>query len=248
MKHFKIALGLVGVAGLLAVATSPALAVGPRWVTCSKVAENTGKWSNSLCTMTGSGNWETQEIKGTIEVTSSNELEMEDPEASGGPVAIKCGGTNRETIGPEGLDIITRMTLSKCVFVKTGQCEAGQGLTVESLNLPWMARIEERENMLSNKLELRELLRTLASAPPGWKATCRVGGVLEITDECTGNTNAAVRSNRATGATEFVFDSVTEQEPPSCTQGRGSGRLSKQQKWRSADVMGVSSCSRYLRA
>ena len=71
MKYLKMAFGLVLVAGLMAVVASPAMAV-PRWVHCV-----VGKgWMAGL--RENREGWETKELVGTSEVTSSGELELED--------------------------------------------------------------------------------------------------------------------------------------------------------------------------
>ena len=93
MKYLKIALGPVLVAGLMsAVVASPAMAV-PRWVHCVKVEK--GKWLDNNCAKAGEGTWETKELVGTSEVTSSGELEMEDSKATGGAVDLECAGTSK---------------------------------------------------------------------------------------------------------------------------------------------------------
>lgn len=86
MKHLKISLGLTLAIGLTVAIASPAMAV-PRLVHCVKAEK--GKWLNSNCTEAGAGTWETKELAGTSEVTSSGELELED---TGTGVAIKCTG------------------------------------------------------------------------------------------------------------------------------------------------------------
>ncbi len=222
MRYLKIAFGLVMVAGLMAVAASPAMALGPRWVTCAKVSTG-GQWSSGTCTTSGTG-WETKAISETVEVTSSGKLELEDSAATGGKVIIECSGTNLGTVGAEGQGNIISITATSCEFVSKehGSCEEGQKRTAEAINLPWSVKLEERENTESKKIELRDLVRSLTTKSPGWKVTCRVDGILEISDECTGGTSTAVNSNRATGATEFVFDSVSAQEPASCTAGNNT--------------------------
>jgi hypothetical protein len=221
MKHLKIAFGLLVVtAGLMAVVTSPAMAKGPRWAICER-APLEGDWEDHGCLYNGAGNYETAEIDETEEVTSSGALEMEDYAALGGKVIVQCSETGKGTVGAEGQDSITRMTAKSCVYVNNthGACEEASSPIATPLDLPWSTHLEERENTETRKIELRDLLRSSSTQPPGWKVECRVGGVFKVSDECIGATSTAVRSNRATGAAEFVFDKVSAQEPAGCTQG-----------------------------
>ncbi len=222
MRYLKIAFGLAVVVGLMAVVASPALAATPKWVTCEKVEK--GQWLDSLCTKAGAGTWETKAISETLEVTSSGTLELEDSAATGGAVIIECEGSNLGTIGAEGGGGISRISASKCKFIagKNGTCETGKAPTARALNLPWAARLEERENTETKKLELRSLIRSLTTNPPGWAVECEVGGVIKVTDECTGGTSTSVVSNRATGKTEFAFDAVSAQEPAKCSLGNAT--------------------------
>jgi hypothetical protein len=219
MKYLKIILGLVMVAGLMAVVASPAMALTPRWVTCVANA-GAGHFTENKCITAGAnGGWETAEIAKTVEVTSSGTLELEDSAATGGKVNIECTGTNLGTVGAEGGGGITKITATNCEFIKKehGSCEEGQTRTAEPVNLPWSANLEEVNS------ELRVLIRSLTTKPPGWKVTCRVGGILKISDECTGGSSTSVRSNRVTGATETEFEKITnEREPASCTQGNST--------------------------
>ncbi len=222
MRYLKIAFGLVMITGLIAVMASPAIAAGPKWVTCEKVEK--GKWLDSLCTKAGAGTWETKAISETVEVTSSGKLELEDSAATGGKVIMECEETNLGTVGAEGGGSITRVTATKCKFITgdNGSCETGKAPTMRFLNLPWAARLEERENTETKKIEVRSLIRSLTTKPPGWAVECEVGGIIKVTDECTGGTSTSVISNRATGKTEFAFDSVSAQEPASCTLGNAT--------------------------
>jgi len=227
MKHLKIVFGLAVLAGLMAVATAPAMALGPRWVTCAPEPKKLGHWKDKQCTVPapGNGEWETAQITTTVEVTSSGTLELEDSES--GPkhnerVVIKCSGSNRGTVGAEGQDSIIGITAESCQFVEGhhGACEEGEGIkrTAHAVNLPWSTRLEERKNG-AGVTELRDLIVSLSSKPPGWNVECRVAGVLTINDECTGRTNTSVVSNRANEDTEYGFDNVSAEEPANCTQG-----------------------------
>jgi len=223
MKHLKIAFGLVLAAGLMAVVASPAMAV-PRWVHCVK--SETGKYSNGLCNAAGSG-WETKELVGTSEVTSSGELELEDTKATGGAVAVKCKGEDTGWVanlttgaGEDGTATVTNVT---CTRVIDGLCEAV--VEVKARNLPWGTRLVE------NKSEVRDELvsgnhNEIGNGEPGWSVTCKT--ILgNVTDTCElSGTTQNVRANRATGKTEFVFDKITEEKKAKCSQGgAGTGRV-----------------------
>ena len=120
MKYLKMAFGLAVVAGLMAVVVSPAMAV-PRWVHCVKSEK--GKWSDGTCSKSGTG-WETKELVGTSEVTSSGELELEDTKATGGAVSVKCSGENKgwvanlASLTEPGEDGVATITQHKMRFRK----------------------------------------------------------------------------------------------------------------------------------
>ena len=217
MKYLKMAFGVAIVAGLMAVVASPAVAV-PRWVHCVKSEK--GKWSDGTCSKSGTG-WETKELVGTSEVTSSGELELEDTKATGGPVSVSCTGNNTgwvanlASLTEPGEDGVATITNIKCKFVKEGLCRKLNN--VEPRNLPWGTRlVEEKETG-----EVRdELISGNASGAPGWKVTCEnvLGGITEDTCERSGTTQN-VRANRATGKIETLFDKRTEKEKANCTVG-----------------------------
>jgi len=201
-KHLKIALGLVLVAGLMAVGAAPAMAAGPKWVTCLKVAS--GKWTNSTCSKAGAGEWETSALSATIEVTSDGTLELEDSEATGGAVRITCKGTSTGTIGVEGTGSIKTITATGCTFVKNGECESSKEVTAEARNLGWSTKLEEKPG------EVRDNVTSLVSGKePGWAVKCHVLGVFEITDVCEANASTKVINPSATkheGSFETEFE------------------------------------------
>ena len=207
MKRLKIAFGLVVVAGLMAVVAAPAMAV-PRWVTCAKVASG-GHFSSGSCTTAGT-EWATKELVGTSEVTSSGNLELEDQEAPGGAVNIKCTGsdtgwvanlTNTSEPGEDGVATITNI---KCTFVKHGECEESAGVTAKPLNLPWGTKLEEF------KAEVRDEVPIGA----GWEVECTVAKILKIRDKCeaTVHNTTNVLPNRTNSTVESVFDERTKEE------------------------------------
>lgn len=226
MKYLKLAFGLVAVAGLMAISASSAMAAEPIWVTCAKTAAPT-HYTEADCLTAGSeGGWNTKGFAAneTIEATSSGTLELEDEKATGGKTVIECPGTDQGWVGPNGVAEDTRVTATAgaCRFVKAehGACEESKGVTAVAVNLPWTLKLEERENTSTKKVELRGLLVSLVSGKnPGWKVECTVGGILKVSDECTGRTSVAVGSARSQLLTNFTFDEVSKQEPGSCTQG-----------------------------
>jgi hypothetical protein len=222
MKYLKLAFGLVAVAGLMAISASSAMAAEPIWVTCAKTAAPT-HYTEADCLTAGSeGGWNTKGFAAneTIEATSSGTLELEDSAATGGKVIITCSGTDQGWVGPNGIAEQNRVTASSCKFVEHGACEEGKPVTAVAANLPWTLKLEERTNTANNNVELRGLLVSLVSGKnPGWNVECTVGGILKISDSCTGRTNVAVESARSRLLTNFKFDEISAQEPASCTQG-----------------------------
>ncbi len=220
MKYIKMAFGLIAVAGLMAVMASSAVAAQPKWVACEKVTS--GKWIDNNCTTAGSGTFETKVVAETVEVTSSSPggLELEDSKATGGATAIKCEGSDQGTVGNEGSDSVTRITASKCTFVKAGSCESGKAATARALNLPWATKLEEVANAKTGEKEVRDSVTSLVSGKsPGWAVECTVAGIFKITDECTGNTSTGIHNVRSEGKVEAVFDSVTAETPAKCSVG-----------------------------
>jgi hypothetical protein len=224
MRYLKIAFGLVMVAGLMAVVASPAMAT-PRWVHCVK--SETGKYSNGLCNAAGSG-WETKELVGTSEVTSSGELELEDQKSPDEGTSVKCTGRNTGWVAnlastsEPGEGGISTVISTGCVFVHAGACETGTTPTAEPRNLPWGLKLEERGSEVRAKI-----VSGNSAGAPGWAVKCKA--IVNITDTCevTGNTVNVV-ANRTTGKTEFVFDARTKEEPMAkCSIGGAEAGLVK---------------------
>ena len=238
MKCLKIAFGLAVVAGLMAVVAAPAMAV-PRWVHCVKAATTGGgQWNNDDCLgANGSNEYETKLLVGTSEVTSSGNLELEDTNATGGAVTLKCTGKDlgwvaNLTGNVAGEDGVSSITNIECKFVnsKHGSCEESKGATARPRNLPWGSRLVE----IAGKEEVRDELisgsnKEVSNGEPGWSVECTVGGILKVTDTCerSGNTQD-VRNNRANLVTEFVFDARSEEakERATCSiGGKETGRV-----------------------
>jgi hypothetical protein len=209
MKHLKVVFGLAVLAGLMAVMASSAMALGPRWVTCLPAKEvGKGHFNDSGCLESDKTNeWETTEVTETLETTSSSTgLKLEDSEAPGGAVEIECSGTNTGTISANGQDSVkTVHTNPGCKFIKAGACEEKAGVTAEARNLGWSTELMEINS------EERDLLRSLVSGKkPGWNVTCTVGGILQITDECTANVTTVIRNLRGSGKIEAEFEAKGE--------------------------------------
>ncbi len=217
MKYLKMAFGLALVAGLMAVVASPAMAT-PVWLHCEKVTS--GKWTNSTCTKAGSGEWETKELTETVEVTSSSSaLTLEDKAEK---TAIECSGLDTGTVGAKGSDSVVTINNIKCKFVsgKVGSCTESDGVKANPANLPWTTQLEERTNS-EGKKENRDLITSLVSGKnPGWDVECTVGGIIKVTDECTGISSTNVRPNRTVGSVETEFEKISEEkEPANCSVG-----------------------------
>ena len=205
MKYLKITLGLALVAGLMAMAASPATAAA-KWVHCVKVEAGKGQWNNSNCSEADKSNeYETKAITETSEVTSSGELELEDTAAG---VALKCAGSNRGwvanlTTGGEGG--VIEISATSCKTEK-GTCE---NPLAEARNLPWGSKLVESGAEVRDELVSGPKTQE-GKGEPGWAVRCTVGGIIKVTDRCEkSGTTQNVKNNRATGATEFTFDKKT---------------------------------------
>jgi len=230
MKYLKIAFGLAMVAGLMAVAATPALALSPRWVVCEKVEAGKGQWEDSRCTKPkGGGGWETKEVKETREVTSDGTLELEDEKASiAGPTRVKCSGTNLGTIGAGGTDSVTEITATNCRFVTAGGCKENlEKLIVRPVNLPWSTLLEEREGAIRGSREVRDIIRSLtAGRAPGWTVKCEsvLGGQEEDVCEAEGGF-ASTKITNGEGALQGAVIGTFEKGVPKnakCSKG-GAG-------------------------
>jgi hypothetical protein len=135
---------------------------------------------------------------------------LEDEEAPGGPVNIKCAGSdtgwvsNPASKSEPGEDGIATVTNIKCSFVKHGECEESAGVTAKPLNLPWGTKLMERGS------EVRDEIPVGA----GWDVECTVAKILKIEDKCEAvvNNTANVVANRSSLTVESVFDGRTKEE------------------------------------
>jgi hypothetical protein len=225
MKYLKMAFGLALLVGVMSVVASPAMAV-PRWVHCVK--SETGKYSTGLCNAAGSG-WETKELVGTSEVTSSGTLKLEDTGATGGAVEVECTGENTGWVANlttgAGEDGTTSITNLKCVRVVDGECE--KVVEVKPRNLPWGSRLVEKGTEVRDEL-ISGPKKEEGNGEPGWAVTCEtiLGNVTDTCERSGGTQN--VRANRTTGKTEFLFDAISEEkkERATCSQGgKEAGRV-----------------------
>jgi len=231
MKSIKIAgLCLVAMFVMSMVASATASAAAPEWIHCIKVEAGKGKWKNKGCTeATASGEWETKGIAETVEVTSSGSLELEDLNATGGPVAVKCAGIGVGSIGPGKLDRTNSISASKggktitCAFVKNGACESGDPVTAEAKNLPWQTRLAPKGTEPP-----RDEIYEGTGGEPGWTVTCTAVLVGKTEDTCTGTKGTTkMKNNPLTGnvESEFKFEGA---ERAKCTIGGAeSGRVSE---------------------
>jgi hypothetical protein len=124
---------------------------------------------------------------------------------------------------PKGSGSIKGITATSCKFIKAGECETSKPITFKTVNLGWSLLLEEVKNK-SSVTELRDLITSLTSKPPGWAVECTVKGIFKITDTCEGNISTKVRENRGNGTVEGVF----EEESPlaKCSVGgAGAGHV-----------------------
>jgi hypothetical protein len=214
MKCLKLAFGLAVLATLLAVVASSAMALGPRWVTC--VPKAGGTWEDSHCTKTSSsGSWETSELKTTVEVTSFQDITLENIAIT----TLECTWLDKGTVGAEGSDSITEIAFVKCRFApgKAGKCEESREVRGRFFGLPWSTKLEERSNANKEK-EVRDVL---TSSKPGsdigWDVECFFLGIFKVTDECgSASSSTNVRANRTEGSVEEEFEKESEKEPLKC--------------------------------
>jgi hypothetical protein len=235
MKHLRIAFGLVVMAGLLAVAAAPAMALSPRWEQCKTVEiANSGNWKDSLCSVPqGSGTWLTMQLteKETEEVTSKSigKIELTDTKATGGASTVACEGGDRGTIGANGADQEIEVFATSCVRI-TGACTSNVRAT--AINLPWITQlVEEPAGKIRNTLRSE-----IAGKSPGYVVECSVQGIFTVEDECVGPISTAM-SNLPNGNVLSEFDKKSEEEKESSTcklggpkSGIVKGKVEIQQK------------------
>jgi hypothetical protein len=222
MKYLKLVFGLAMLASMMAVTASSAMAKEPVWVTClpAKNGAGTGTFEDSHCTKPlHNGNWETSELTKTVEVTSFAKLNLSD---TVGKTTVTCTGLGKGTVGAKGSSSVTEISNLSCVFLpkEEGKCEAADGVRAKPLGLPWSGQLVERKNT-GGVLELRNSVTSLINGrAPGWGIECTVDKVLQVDDECTGNSTAGIRANRAEGSVES--EAEKESEKANCSLG-GTG-------------------------
>ena len=201
---------------------------GLTWVQCKETVGK-GRWEDDRCTKPeGTGDWETQEVIATTEVTSSSRLELEDSKATGGAVALKCTGNSTGWVGGNTAGGVVSMTNIKCGFVseKHGSCEESAGVTAKPRNLPWGIKLEERTGGVRDMLESGDR-KEEGNGEPGWAVECTVVGVIKITDRCEHSDNTtSVVGNRAEGTIESQSEGVTKKETmATCSTGGSNAGL-----------------------
>jgi hypothetical protein len=200
MKHLKIiTLCLTAAVGLLGILAAPALATQPIWSACQEFAEH-GPWENNTCSKAKTnGNWATEEIDQTVEVTSSSSLELTDTKATGGSSTIKCSGTDAGWVGGS-VDSISKINTTKCERI-TGLCESGKTVTATPIDLPWSTELKEESGG-----EIRDAIHATGKGP-GYKIECTVGGIFKVADECFGSLTTKMKNNHSNGTVEAEFES-----------------------------------------
>jgi hypothetical protein len=227
MRPLQLALGLVVMAGLVAILASPAMSA-PRTVVCVERTAKTGKWENSLCTKGAKeGDWETNELVGTGAVTGSGTVELEDAKEE---TALKCSGSgsgwvanpsNRSEPSEGGL---TTVKATSCTTLK-GTCEKPNA---RAINLPWGGRLVERGSEVRGE-SVSGPKKEEGKGEPGWAVECTVDGIIKVTDTCEhqGNTGTG-RANRENGSVEAEADERTKEETMgTCSVGGEGAQLGR---------------------
>jgi hypothetical protein len=189
----KIALGLA-VAAFFGAAATPVLA-SPVWQTCTNLEAKIGSYEDAKCTKEkAEGDYEWLEVAGTEKVTSSGTLTLEDT-SLGVTVEVQCSGNNSGSVGPERSGRIEAITNIKCNAGKN--CEKVTKNT-EPVHLPWRTELSETEG------KIRDTITSAGSGAPGWRVTCKVALLGEVTDECTGEKGYTVLEN-VSGEVNSIF-------------------------------------------
>lgn len=115
----------------------------------------------------------------TVVSIKSSALELQDTELG----AIECRVTGEGKVGAEGTGEVTSLSASECKSVKT--CEAGTA-SAKAVHLPWKTQLISAE-----EVTVRDKFSSGGGGAPGWIIECKVLGA-NTTDECTGETTAAV--------------------------------------------------------
>lgn len=149
-------------------------------------------------------------VKENIAVNSKYEsFKIEDMKTPTGAVQVECKANDEGTVGVEGKDEVTKVTVEGCKPV-TGGCTEGT-IVVKPVHLPWKTQLQEPAEG-SN----RDKVSSSGAGTPGWKVECTIIGV-KVTDECTGEVTHDVLA--VSGGVDMLFETEAESESLNCSLG-----------------------------
>ena len=211
MKSIRIVglcLAAVFVMSMVAAGTASA---APHWLVCLNFGGTGTRYSTNQCKEAASGgSFEWGELTGTEKTVTQGTLILE---TTGvpivGEVVIECSGTDTGSIGPGNQ--------SRTLTVTTASCKAGKNCEkVESaataVNLPWNTELLETEGNIHGTLRKG----AGAAGPPGWRASCKVLGVVEA-NECTSEAGLLILTNDNTPGTVGPLLVLADFEHPNKT-------------------------------
>jgi len=225
MKRINI-IGLCLVAAFamsLTVVASASATGAPKWGLCKEGRAGASLYEDSLCLKdTGTGNWEFEELTAQMAVTGGTPtgkgLVLEDMKAG---TSIECEGTQEGFVGPGAEDEITKISATKCKFIKQGSCGASPPPVANAVNLPWKTQLLSETNKETGKLLLViDILAHAGGGEPGWDVECTVGGFFKVQDTC----KAPIAKLTVTAILHDVIDTeftklLTKEFPANCSLG-----------------------------
>lgn len=119
-----------------------------------------------------------------------------------GPRGVACEDGGEGTIGTEGVDLLTKLTLSKCTNVSGSECTGTDSL--EAIHLPWKGQLYMRATET-----IGNLLAEDGNGVPAFKMKCENDGIKEE-ETCEAGPSAGHRlSTYATDAKELTEVSIS---------------------------------------
>lgn len=103
----------------------------------------------------------------------------------GGTWGVTCESSGEGTVGTEGTDSLTKMTLSKCAQAAESECTGTDSL--EAIHLPWKGQLYMRDTET-----IGNLLAEDGSGVPGFKIKCETGGI-KAEETCEASTGTGHR-------------------------------------------------------
>jgi hypothetical protein len=138
-------------------------------------------------------------------VESLGTLQLEDHSLLSGNTKVECKGKDEGTVGPGGVDLISKITghagelTVTCTFINTGNCNASPAPLAMAVNLPWKTLLLTEANG-----EIRDTVESDGNGEPGWEVKCTVGSTV-TTDTCTGTTSTGMDNVLGVGV-DALFD------------------------------------------